>query len=161
MFLVSGIIYKSSCPFNQGPSTTKTPPRPITALHYHINLCTLPGSLAHSNSFPKNTAHVPTFTARNHSVSPHNLVLSILNPAIEPWLGRTCSRHITHGRIKYRGSTRGAVISDRAVVRSQMSANDVFVSAAGFLALFCIAGRDGFPRRRVSCRPVVIPKETG
>lgn len=122
----------------------------FTPNHHHINLCTTPGSLAHSNPFPKNTTHVPTLTTINHSVSPHNLDLSISSPANEPRLGRTCSRHSTHGRMKYRGSTRGAVISDRAVVMSQMSTNDVLVSLTGFLSLPGTVGRDDFPRRAVT-----------
>ena len=162
--LVSGIIYKSSCPVSPRFINSQNPEHlhdPVPPTHYHMNLCTLPGSLAHSNSFPKNTTHVPTFTARNHTVSPHNLALSTLNPANEPRLGCTCSRHSTHGRMKYRGSTRGAVISDSVVARSQMSANDVFVSAARCLPPSRTAERCSFPRRDVSCELIVVPKETG
>lgn len=98
-----------------------------TTLCHHINLCTLPSSLAHSNPLHKNTAHVPAFAAKNHIVSPHNLVLSTPSPPSEPRLGYTFSRQSTHGRIKYRGSTRGAVMRDSDVARSQTSANEVFV----------------------------------
>lgn len=34
--------------------------------------------------------------------------------------GRTCRRHISHGRMKYRGSTKGAVMSERAVEVKKM-----------------------------------------
>lgn len=138
-------------------TNSQRPRSPIPPIHYHINLCTLPGSLDHSNSFPKKTAHVITFTMRNHSVSPHNLVFSTLNPASEPWLGCTCSRHNTHGRIKYRGSTRGAVIKDNAVERSQMSANDVFVSAEPLLPSFCTEELASFPRCVASCELLLGP----
>lgn len=42
----------------------------------------------------------------------------------------TCKRHITHGMMKYRGSTRGAVISERAVVSTNMRRKEVLGSCS-------------------------------
>lgn len=88
--------------------------------------------------------------SRNQKVSPHSHTLlpsasqGLTNPTILtsafsrllPLLvffgeGRegdgagTCRRHITHGIIKYRGSTRGAVISESAVERMKMRKKEV------------------------------------
>lgn len=47
----------------------------------------------------------------------------------------TCSRHTTHGIIKYRGSTSGAVMSERAVERTNTSKKEVLGPSA------CSCGR--------------------
>lgn len=62
----------------------------------------------------------------------------------------TCRRHITQGMMKYRGSTRGAVIRESAVERMNMSTKEVLGSSFCSVGLAdgrlegCGTGADGF-----------------
>lgn len=55
----------------------------------------------------------------------------------------TCSRHITHGMMKYLGSTSGAVISDSAVERTQMIANEVSAPCTFCFRVVCFTAMFG------------------
>lgn len=116
---------------------------------YHINLCTFPGSWGHSNPLYRNIYPVTALMSKNHTVSPHRrtstpsrthastapVIFASTPPRLFPLLARfcggadatrgTCSRHTTHGMMKYRGSTSGAVIRERAVARRKMSRKEV------------------------------------
>jgi hypothetical protein len=54
-----------------------------------------------------------------------------------------CRRHIIHGRIKYRGSTSGAVIRQREVERRKMNGKEVFIPPSSTIACDFGAGREG------------------
>ncbi|EFW15905.1 hypothetical protein CPSG_07532 [Coccidioides posadasii str. Silveira] len=97
---------------------------------YHINRCTFPGSCGHSNPLYKNMYPVTAFTIKNHTPSiirgkyRMSCLLASLEDALMLSLRLSCSeyidegicnRHKTQGMIKYRGSTRGAVIRQRVV----------------------------------------------
>lgn len=102
----------------------RLPYRPNQTAH-HINLCTLPGSCGHSNPLYRNIYPVTTLIARNHRVSSQSSYLPQWSSSLFESLdccgeGDTiCNRQNSHGRMKYRGSTRGAVASDREVAMSQ------------------------------------------
>jgi hypothetical protein len=154
----------------------------IRPQYYHMNLCTFPGSWDHSNPRYRNTYPVTALMSKNQNVSPHNrppppsaaqnlttsenlarMPSSLLLLVVFFREGRdeirgdevgTCSRHTTHGMIKYRGSTSGAVISERAVERTNTSRKEVLgpsgCSCGRVLRrLVCNgAGDDGFESAR-------------
>lgn len=61
------------------------------------------------------TSHIISMITRRSAVYVH--------PATDKVVGEygTCRRHMIQGMMKYRGSTKGAVTTDRAVVRSQIT----------------------------------------
>lgn len=106
-------------------------------LPHHINLCTLPGSCGQPYPQLRKIYPVTALTTKNQIVSNQSLVsYSCHNArdhfAIPPLSSFTVldgfgaangtrSRHMIQGRMKYRGSTSGAVTSCRAEVASQTS----------------------------------------
>ena len=64
----------------------------------------------------------------------------MLSDSIPPELGfhsGTFKRQITHGRIKYLGSTKGAVTSDNVVARRNISADEVCSESSGIGVASC------------------------
>jgi len=124
---------------------------------HHMNLCTLPGSCGHEKPQYKNMYPVAALTTSSHAVSSHSLWSYSFHSAfgdgndsfglvgVVLFGGRRsgkCIRQKIQGRMKYLGSTKGAVMSCRAEVVSQMIANDT-------VAECWLSGRD-------NCSPPLI-----
>ena len=127
MFVTNAILVKRSRVLPSAP-------------HYHMNLCTFPGSCGHSNPFSRKIYPMSMLMARNQNLSnwsrcsqffveSADLTISCLEIEVcflacskcdhGPGLW-VCRRHISQGKMKYLGSTRGAVTKERLVLRSQM-----------------------------------------
>lgn len=122
-------------------SVRKKPIHIEVSIH-QMNLCTCPGSCGHSKPLYRKTYPVTALIATNHknsATSGVNLAsrkegyFSSSSPSLVSLLplpsderagnntedGGMCNRHITQGMMKYLGSTKGAVISESEVDKSQ------------------------------------------